>query len=73
MIGRGIGEVIGYSLKLLAVMMIFGPTRTALLTMIVIVLLNVYTGTSLSVWLGAGALLVIHGIFSMIAHFSGSG
>jgi uncharacterized membrane protein YGL010W len=71
MIGRGLGELIGYMLKFLAVLMIFGPTRTALLSMIVIVLLNIYAGTSLSVWLGAGALLVIHGIFSMIAHFNG--
>jgi len=73
MIGRGLGEFIGYTLKLLAVLMIFGPTRTAIITMIVIILLNIYAGTSLSVWLGAGALLVIHGIFSMIGHYSGWG
>ncbi len=71
MIGRGLGEFIGYTLKLFAVLMIFGPTRTAILTMIAIVLLNIYAGTSLSVWLGAGSLLIIHGIFSIIGHLSG--
>jgi hypothetical protein len=70
MIGRGVGESLGYILKLLAIMMIFGPTRTALVTAIIIILLNVYAGTSLSVWLGAGALLIIHVMFSMIGHFS---
>jgi len=53
MIGRGLGEFIGYTLKLFAVLVIFGPTRTAMLTMIVIVLLNIYAGTSFSVWIGA--------------------
>lgn len=71
MIGRYLGEVLGYTLKLLAVLLVFWPTRTAILTAIIIWMLNIWTGTALSVWLSAGACLILHGIFSFTTKMSG--
>jgi hypothetical protein len=62
-VGRWLGEMIGYMCTLLAMLLMFWPTRTAIIATCIVVLLNIWVGTALSVWLSAGACLILHSIF----------
>ena len=60
------GEIIGYILKMAAIILIFGPTRTILLIFLIGILLNVNLTTTLPVWTMAGVAGVIHLIFTIM-------
>jgi hypothetical protein len=66
MLGRLLGEIVGYCARLLIVIMLFGPTRTGLLVIVVGYLSNTIMETNLPLLgLGGAALLVhliLHGI-----------
>lgn len=54
----------GYLLNLLALILIFGPTRTALLTSLIVVGINIYFEATLPVGIITGIMLVTHLVFS---------
>ncbi len=73
MIGRIIGEIVGYVLKALVVALIFGPTRTIILVTLVCALLNNSMDINIPIWISAGIAGIIHLIFTSINKMSGWG
>jgi hypothetical protein len=73
MLGRLLWEIVGYCARLLIVIMLFGPTRTGLLVIIVGYLSNTLMETNLPL-LGLGwAALIVHLILHGIGQIAGGG
>jgi hypothetical protein len=72
MVGRIIGEIVGYILKALVVAILFWPTRTALLVFFTSIFLNNTLDTSLPIWIAASIAGIIHLIFTGIGMIGGS-
>ncbi len=54
----------GYLLNLLALLIIFGPTRTALFTFFIVIGINIYFEATLPIGIITGIMLVAHLLFS---------
>jgi hypothetical protein len=71
LLGRLLGEIVGYCARLLVIIMLFWPTRTALLIVVVGYIINTLAETELPIiglWI---AWLLIHLIFYAIGQISG--
>jgi hypothetical protein len=74
MFGRLVGTLLDYTLKLAAILLLFGPTRTAILIALLVGLINQFSGTKMPTELLVWLWFVVHLIFSgmgKLAHSNG--
>ncbi len=71
LIGRLLGEIVWYCARLLIITMLFWPTRTALLIVVVGYIINTLAETELPILGLWAAWLLVHLIFYAIAQISG--